>query len=185
MARYSPSAVPSILEPPELKVYLDQEFRRVAGSQPDEELEGVALIGTTADDVVANDATETAMVNFGDSFVSGVIAADPLLGTITLPARQGIVAVTTWVSLNQVTANRDFTLQLKLEVDAVWQEPILATGYLPQQGSDVHLGLSASFSRSVTGGEILRFGLLLDNEATATFQILDSSFEVQYLTVRG
>ncbi len=183
--RFTPAPPPQIENNNPLRVYLDQQFRNVANSQPEELLEGLAVLSGSADNVIANNVTETAIVNYARSFSTAIIEADPVLGTMTLPNQPGIVSLTVWTSLNQVTASRDFTVQLKLEINGSWADPILASGYLPQQGSDAHLGLSMSGAIDIAGGEVLRMGLLLDNQASAEFAISDGTFELQYLSLRG
>ena len=181
--RFTQSPPPQIPDNDPLRVYLDEQFRRVAHSQEEEELQGFALLYGNADDVVANDTSETPIVNYADSFAIGVIGVDPLLGTMTLPGKAGLIAISAWITLNQVTNTRNFTVQLMIEVDGIWG--LLGSAYIPQNAQDVDVGISASLTRSVTGGEVVRFGLLLDGASPATFQVIASSFEIKYLTVRG
>ena len=184
-ARYTPTPVPEDDNKP-LQVYLDSEFRRVAASQGDEITEGFAVLFNATSDVVANDTTETPLVGYTDSFNTAIMDIDPVTGTITLPANPGLVEVTCWASLSQITATRNFTVQLVIEVAGVWQAPILSSGYIPQNGVSVKLGLSASFIRDApTGGSTLRLGLLLDGASPATFAVDDSTFQVRYVTLRG
>ncbi|GAG06984.1 unnamed protein product [marine sediment metagenome] len=184
MARYSPTPVPQDDNQP-LRQWLDGEFRRVAGSQPDQTLEGTAILYDGAANVIANDVTETPIINYVDSYDNGILVADPVAGSITLPNKAGIVDITAWVSLNQITVTRNFTVQLVMEIDSVWAAPILASGYIPQVGSSVSLGLSCSFLRNATASAVFRLGLLLDGASPAEFEHLDTTFEVSYLTVRG
>jgi len=183
IVRYTPSIVPGSVEPPELKVYLDQEFRRVAAAQPRDG--AIAQLFQATDDVAANDTTETPIVNYTDSEVFGILDADPVLGTITLPPGPGVIRLTVWASLGQTTNTRNFTTQLKLEINGVWDQSILSSGYIPQNGTDVRLGLTMSGLRRVTGGEVLRLGLILDAANSATYAIDNSTFEITYAQTRG
>ena len=182
--RYVPTPIPQDDNAP-LRAWLDTNNRAIAAAQPDQQLEGFALLFEAADDVIANDVTETPILNYTDSFDNSILVTDPVAGTITLPNKAGLANVTTWVAITQVTVTRNFTVQLKLEVNGVWLPGILGSGYIPQNGTNVSLAMGASLSRSVNGSEILRLGLILDGASPATFEVTDSSFEVQYLTVRG
>jgi len=180
---YTPAVVPGSVEPPELKVYLDQEFRRVAASFPQLQRLGVLLGGAAS--ITANNTTETAIVGYlGEESGLG-IGVDAALGTLTMPPGPGVVRLNTWVSLGQTTSTRNFTTQLKLESDGVWLAPILSSGYIPQQGSDVRLGIGNSLVRRVTGDEVLRLGLILDGASPATFDIDNITFEISYEQTRG
>jgi len=181
--RYVPAAVPRETEPPELRAFLDREFRKVAQAQPDARA-GAILRGATSD-VVANDTTETGIIGFAEQSSIGKIAANAVAGTISLPPGNGVARLICWVSLAQLTATRNFTVQLLLSINSAWQAPILSSGYIPQNGVSVRLGLSASFIRPVTGGEVLQLGLLLDGATPATFAIDNSTFEIEYLDTRG
>jgi len=181
--RYTPSIVPGSVEPPELKVYLDQEFRRVAAGFAQERLSGILLDGAAS--ITVNDTTETAIVGYLGEEPGLGIDVDATLGTLTLPPGPGVVRLNAWISLGQTTNTRNFTTQLKLEVDGSWQAPILASGYIPQNGNDVRLGIGNSLVRRVTGSEVLRLGLILDGASPATFDIDDITFEISYEQTRG
>ena len=181
--RFSSAPPPQIEGNDPLRVYLDQQFRNVANSQEEEILEGFSILLDVADNVVANTVIETPILNFANSASTAVIAVDPVLGTITLPGQAGFVLINSWVLVNQVTANRDFTVQLVVEINGTWS--IIGTGYIPQQGADVSVAMSASVIRVVAADTVFRWGLLLDNQASAEFQIINSSFEIEYLTARG
>jgi len=175
--RYRPGPPPQIEGNDPLRVYLDSEFRKIDRAQsPD--IKGAGLNGAT-DNVVINDTTETPIVNYTTSYELG-IGANRVTGIITVP-NDGLLRLSTWISLNQTTNSRDFTVQLVLEINGVWDSAILSSGYLPQQGSDVRLGLSAVLSRSVSSGLTLRLGLILDGTNSATFQIVNSAFQVAYV----
>jgi len=175
--RYRPGPPPQIEDNDPLRVYLDTEFRKLDRAQADDSTGGALY--SAADNVVANDTTETPIVNYADAFELG-ISADPVTGIITVPD-DGLLRLSTWISLEQVTATRNFTVQLVLEINGAWNSAVLSSGYLPQQGSDVRLGLSAVLSRSVSSGLTLRLGLILDGASSATFQIVDSAFQVTYV----
>ena len=180
--RYAPTPVPQDDNQP-LRQWLDSEHRRIAAAQPDELLEGFALLYGTADNVVANDTTETPILNYSEDSSTALIVADPALGTITLPDAAGLVTVSNWVTLNQVTVVRNITVQLVVEVNGVWG--LAGAAYIPQNAQDVDVGISAGFTRQASGGEVFRWGLLLDGGGPATFNIIASSFEVKYATARG
>ena len=181
---YTPTPVPAIPDNRPLQVYLDSEFRRVAGSQEEQLVEGVAILYSgTVNDVGANDTTEAAIDSYNESFTNDIIAVDQVAGSFTLPNAEGLVELNTWISMTQVTVTRNFTVQLMIEVNGLWF--FLTSGYIPQNGVSVNLGLSASFIREVAGNEVIRFGLLLDGASPAVFAIPDCSFELRYITVRG
>ena len=181
--RYAPTPVPQDDNQP-LRAWLDDNNRRIAAAQPDELVEGFALLYGQSDPVVADDTTETPILNFTQSFASQrFLGVDPVLGTITLPDKAGLITISSWVTLNQVTVVRNITVQLMLEVNGVWG--LVGAAYIPQIATDVDIGISAGFTREVAGGEVFRWGLLLDGGGPATFNIIASSFEVTYATVRG
>ena len=181
--RYTPTPVPQDDNQP-LRQWLDDNNRRIVAAQPRQEIDAFALLFEGAADVVANDVSETAIVNYNDSTaLESVLAVDAALGTITFPNKGGLAKVTSWVTLNQVTVSRNLTVQLRLEVNGAWE--LMGSAYIPQIATDVDIGITANLTREVAGGEVLRWGLLLDGAALATFNIVNCSFEVQYLTVRG
>ncbi len=181
--RFTATAVPGTVEPAELRTYLDQEFRRVASSQETER--SFARLLMSAGNVVANDTTETPIIGYAESEVFGRLEADPVAGTITLPSGAGVVRMTMWVSLEQVTSTRNFTTQIKLGTNGAWAAAIAASGYLPQQGSDVRLGMAATVVRRVAGGEVFRLGIILDGATPATFAVDNTTFEIVYEKTRG
>jgi len=182
--RYVPTPVPQD-DNQVLRQWLDENNRRIEASQEEELLRGEGLVFGAADNVVCNDLTTTPILNYAESFAAGVIGADPVAGSVTLPNQPGLVEILAWLSLEQVTVTRNFTIQLRLEVNGTFLPQIIASGYIPQVGTSVRLGLSAIITRSVVGSEVFRLGLILDGASPATFAIDDSSFEVSYLTARG
>jgi hypothetical protein len=180
--RYVPTPVPQDENQP-LRQWLDDNNRRIEASQEPEFLEGFALLFDTADDVAATNVLPTEIVNYTDSFSAGILVADPVLGTITFPNKAGLVTFTNWITIDQVTSTRDFTVQLWIEINGVWA--MAAAAYIPQNAQDVAVGMSATLTRAAAGGEVVRYGLLLDGAASATFQVIDSSFQIQYVADRG
>ncbi len=182
--RFTPSPVPQDDNAP-LRVYLDQEFRRVAGSQEDEDLQGLALLSGPADQIFPTSGGVQIISGYAESAVlpPNAMAADPLLGTITLPDRDGIVEVQAWVHIDQTTGAKDFNVWLMLGVGAAWT--LIDVGYIPQQSNDLQLVLGASFTRLADAGTVLSLGLQLEGQGSATFNVTNTSFYVRYLTVRG
>lgn len=184
--RYTPGPVADIPDNRPLQAWLDQEFRKVAAAQPDEEVVGQAILFGGAANVIANNITETPIINYVDgSDLESVMEVDPILGTITLPDKAGFLDFNAWFSVNQVTAARDFTIQLVVETNGVWSPIVLASAYVAQNAGDVNIAMSVSVVRLVAGGEVFRLGFILDSTATATLAVQGCTFEMQYNTLRG
>ena len=140
-------------------------------------LSELGLLAGAADTVVST-LVPTIITNYAASLASDNVIVDEVAGTITLPAVSGFVTVSLWFLINQVTAIKDLTVFINAGVDSVVGNT-LTTGYIPQQSSDVDLTMSATLTRPVAGGEVFDFRFSTDKNAT--FDILDSSVEFQYL----
>ena len=153
------------------------KWRQFAG------IDELGILGGAADDVTVLDPPDfVTVINFAASVESENLTVDPVSGIISLPAVSGVVRVHFWMVFNQITALKDFSILAFIAESGVSiPGNLLAAGYIPQQSSDVSLVLSASCSRPVNGSEVFSVQLQLDNAATADFQILNSSFEVEYL----
>ena len=120
------------------------------------------------------------LLNYASGVASPSMAFDKVLGTLTLPPIEGWVSLNIFVTMLQQTAFKDFTVLVFLEVDGVPASSPSGTGYIPQQSSNFPLTISATYSRPVNGDEVLRLVMQLQDTPTATFDILDSTFEARY-----
>ena len=181
--RYTPTPVPQDDNQP-LRQWLDSEHRRIAASQEEEQLRGTALLYFGADTLAYNNATTTVITNYDEfSDLNSGMQLDPVAGTITMPNRAGLIRLDAWIVIQQTTAVKDFNFNLEQVVDGVSQT--IGTAYIPIQSSNLKVAMSAGYVRSVTGGEVYALGGILDGTASATFDILGITFEIEYLTVRG
>ena len=147
---------------------------------------GQAILFEGADNVIANNVTETPVLNYVDgSNFDSVLEIDQALGTITLPDKSGLADLNVWFSVNQVTAARDFTIQLVVETNGVWSPIVLASAYVAQNAGDVNIAMSATLVRAIVGGDVFRLGFILDSAASAEIEVQDCTFEMRYKTLRG
>lgn len=170
---YFPS-VPGAFSPgggPGLYWFDSQVWRVFAG------LSELGLLAGTADQVLAT-STPQVITNYSAWAASDNVTVDPVAGTILLPNVSGWLKTSVWFVVNQVTAIKDFTIDLNLGVDSVVQD-LIASAYVPQQSADVDLVLSAALTRPVAGGELI--DMRLSSTKNATIDILNSSVEVTYL----
>lgn len=138
------------------------------------------ILGGPANSVIVTDVGFADIDGYANSAGSEFMGVDPVAGTITLPDFEGWIRATFYLRINQVGADKDFSVLAHAEVNGTPLAP-WGSGYIPQQSSDIDLFISGAFSRPVAGNEVIKLVVQADGNPTATFQVVGTTFEIEYI----